>query len=527
MSSINMGHTDNQRKVKPAEYSAAADGSGYAIELDGPETDAGKVFGATPLMPAGVIPASAIDPVKSRLAKLRNIGSEYHYPYQSRAEIFYRQALFMADFEDNKPFSGNLKLYYPTYQLLTTTQLRGYFTWRTVYRAGDTQRCPLSFAYLYLYETINGIGSDTAEEILDKLEEFEQRFLLAGFGDGVMKRNLHKWMLEVCIVHNVSPDRARRYLGSEEQIRDKALGVLKDPDAYTDSEVAEAILVFAPKRMSKSPVLTAAGDRGLRLFAAAWRYGVKNYRDASGRDLFDAVFGHMSKLFYYPFSNAVYHMRENISSGYIYRLDSHHEYRVIGSNWYAFSYDRYYFQLHIFGQYIGAADRLLRCYLRTGRLLKNNADQRWAEPYIQQAIAAEEEREREERLQSIKIDMSKLADIRTAAASTRESLLTDEERAAEQEAIPAPPPTRETAADNTPASAASADAEHRIVAALLDGSDPAPILKEMNLMPSIAADNINARFFDDIGDNIVETDEASHLHIVEDYIDDVRDLLNY
>ncbi len=65
------------------------------------------------------------------------------------------------------------------------------------------------------------------------------------------------------------------------------------------------------------------------------------------------------------------------------------------------------------------------------------------------------------------------------------------------------------------------------MAVLLDGSDPAPLLKEMNLMPSIAADNINARFFDDIGDNIVETDEAGHMHIVEDYIDDVRDLFNH
>ncbi len=64
----------------------------------------------------------------------------------------------MADYEDDFPYEGEFKSYFPTYESMTNPQLRGYFTWRTHVRGGTVERTSTSFAYVYLYELINGIG---------------------------------------------------------------------------------------------------------------------------------------------------------------------------------------------------------------------------------------------------------------------------------------------------------------------------------------------------------------------------------
>ena len=76
----------------------------------------------------------------------------------SEAELFYRQGTFMADFEDDCPYPGTFNSYFPTYNAMSDRQLRGYFTWRAAVRQGDVQESCLSFAYVYLYELICGIG---------------------------------------------------------------------------------------------------------------------------------------------------------------------------------------------------------------------------------------------------------------------------------------------------------------------------------------------------------------------------------
>ena len=69
----------------------------------------------------------------------------------SEAELFYRQGLLMADFEDDCPYNGTFKSYFPTYNAMSDRQLRGYFTWRTQVRRGTVEETSTSFAFLYLY----------------------------------------------------------------------------------------------------------------------------------------------------------------------------------------------------------------------------------------------------------------------------------------------------------------------------------------------------------------------------------------
>ena len=74
----------------------------------------------------------------------------------SEAELFYRQGLLMADFEDDCPYNGTFKSYFPTYNAMSDRQLRGYFTWRAQVRRGNIEETSTSFAFLYLYELICG-----------------------------------------------------------------------------------------------------------------------------------------------------------------------------------------------------------------------------------------------------------------------------------------------------------------------------------------------------------------------------------
>ncbi len=75
----------------------------------------------------------------------------------------------MASYEDDYEGRQSFLRYYPTYHDLTVGQARTYFTWRTKIRQNIYEKISDSYAYIYLYELLNGIGIKDPEEGLDKL----------------------------------------------------------------------------------------------------------------------------------------------------------------------------------------------------------------------------------------------------------------------------------------------------------------------------------------------------------------------
>ena len=94
----------------------------------------------------------------------------------SEAELFYRQGLLMADFEDDCPYNGTFKSYFPTYNAMSDRQLRGYFTWRAQVRRKKVEETSTSFAFLYLYELICGIGVDNPLDGFRKIKAFWESY---------------------------------------------------------------------------------------------------------------------------------------------------------------------------------------------------------------------------------------------------------------------------------------------------------------------------------------------------------------
>ena len=59
---------------------------------------------------------------------------------------------------------------------------------------------------------------------------------------------------------------------------------------------------------------------------------------------------------------------------------------------------------------------------------------------------------------------------------------------------------------------------------LLSGGDVKPLLAQHRLMPSLVADEINEALWEEIGDTVLTCD-GDRLALVEDYTDEIRELL--
>lgn len=517
--------------------------NGFAIVLDErpTETESAGVYRDTPLPFAGAVKRSVPQgyTAKKREAALSDIPSKilemialYQYGDGSllhKAKNFYRQGKFMEDYADDMPWNGEFHRYFTTYHDLNVRQLRGYFTWRTHVRRGEYRPIATSLAYLYIYELLCGIGTDSAEDTLHKMKAFEKGYLDSGIGDPGMRRNLRRWSLEYAVLHGFSPAAARQYADPAMLEKDWALAVLKSPRQHTDEEIFSALSAFAGKKLQKTPVCTKDESRGKHLFAEVWRY-LSEHCHVDGKGIFAACFGEQKSYRWYPLSNAVYfEERKLINTDFI--LDECRSYHLRKGVWREKRYEQLYFDRDRFRVILHEAERLVRKFLKTGHYLREKKEEAWATPYIEAVIEKQRQEETEAAKPRIVIDFSGLDKIRREAIVTRDSLLTDEET--EECAALCAEAAKETLCEENVRDGARAfsiafdgldDSYVQILAALLQGKSAEDRIKAEHLLPSVIADAINAVLFEAIGDNILECD-GERIAVVEDYKEDVIELL--
>ncbi len=514
---------------------------GVLIELD--PLPAGEPFAGrnrqtegytdTALPFAGSAYRAAQKETPERIRQMRRL-YDYSSPSEAaRAENFCRQAAFMADYEDDVPWTGDFMLFFPTYRDLNLRQLRGYFTWRARLRRGDVRPIPASVAYIYVYELLNGVGAKTPEESLKKLRDFEHAFLDSGIGEEKMRPNLRRWMLEFAVLKDLPTELAAECADPELMGRDRALEALRRSEAHSDGELLEALRFFGGKKLESSQVLKSDPEGGKRLYAACWRSACA-YREGE-RDLFTLCFGQKTAKPWYPLSNAVYHERSRPRDRDYY-LNACRSYRCRGGKWQELSYEKRYEKALLQG-FLHETEARLRRYLKAGRPLKENPGDAWVTPYIDAVIEEDRRAVLEASRPRITIDLGGLERIRREAESTRESLLTEEERAEEIEVTKAPEVAKAPKApkaSEAPAVPTAAEAEEtelpldtlqiRVLRALLAHQDPGPMLLEAHRMPSLTADEINEALFDEFGDTVLLCEEDKLL-LVDDYIEDLENYL--
>ena len=201
------------------------EGPGATIVLENKPQAQRVVYGDTPLPGVRRGFPDLADPVPAKIAQMRKLYRYGEDTFRERCENFCRQGKFMEDYEDDEPWSGDYKRYFPTYHDLNVRQLRGYFTWRAQVRRGEYPPTATSFAYLYVYELLNGIGAASPEESLEKLEAFLEGYVLSGVGEASMEENLRRWMLELAVVKGLPPEKVRSFADPQLLARDQALAL--------------------------------------------------------------------------------------------------------------------------------------------------------------------------------------------------------------------------------------------------------------------------------------------------------------
>ena len=489
---------------------------GQTLSLWGEEAPQKTEYRETPLPPRG----QAGGP-----EKLRELRRLYRYGVRSFPETcrnFYKQGKFMEDYEDDAPWNGEVRLYYPTYQDLRLEQLRGYFTWRTALRRGEFKPISTSLAYIYIYELLNDIGAADAVDSLRKLNAFRTGYLDAGFGDAAMRLNLRRWMLEKAVVSGLPPETVREYADPETLRRDGALAALRDAKARTDGEIFDALVTLGGGKLLKSPA--AQDEEGKSLFARVWRQAAAAHREG-GKSLFTLCFGGCRSHRWDPLASAVYHERRRLAAGTC-EVDECRSYTYNGSVWSEKCYLERSFDKKLLAGLLHEAERQLRLYRKLGRPLQERYEERWAAPYIQ-AVIEEDRREKAEKARKkVTIDLSGLEQIRRDALLTRDSLLTEEDlREAEEPAETAPAPAE---APEEPVETVSGlpldEVQTQLLKLLLEGKPAKGFLAEQHRMPTVEADAVNEALYDEIGDSVLECD-GDEIALAEDYREDLLRLL--
>ncbi|MDO4292505.1 MAG: TerB N-terminal domain-containing protein [Eubacteriales bacterium] len=519
---------------------------GADIVLDTPPAAQTVVWPETAI-PAFGAPFSVSAPEMPE--KIREMRSLYEYhagSFEGKWRNFVRQGKFMEAYEDDAPWDGEYRRYFPTYHDLNLPQLRGYFTWRTRLRRGEFTPVSASLAYLYVYELLNGIGVASPEECLRKMQEFEAGFLDAGMGDPGMRKNLRRWMLEYAVLHDVSPELARRCADPDVLRRDAALAALRAPESSSDVEIFSALFVLAGKNPEQSPVVKRDAEKGKRLFASVWRCACQSLA-GNGRDLFTVCFGKQKSFAWHPLGNAVYR-EENRHPDTDYALDPCRLFLCRSGVWEERRYDSLYFDKDRLRTLLHEADRVLRRALKTGHYLKELPGGAWAADCAQEALLAERRAEQEAARPKIAVELSRLERIRQEAGVTRDSLLVAEEpemagelpevagevqeagemnaeKASAAEALPSEVPPPKAAPAEVPEGPEGLDETgRRLLRELAEHRPVEAYLRANHLMPSVVADAVNEALFDEIGDNVLECD-GDRITLVEDYREDILDIL--
>lgn len=368
----------------------------------------------------------------------------------SEAELFYRQGLLMADFEDDCPYNGTFKSYFPTYNAMSDRQLRGYFTWRAQVRRGTVEETSTSFAFLYLYELICGIGVDNPLEGFNKIKAFWDAY--RAFEPGI-DRFARVWLQDYAVFHALDPKLLR---DSKTVMFDNAFIELRHaardlvpapapsgqtpkrrktseptlplpPDEVREERLMAAINALSTYNLSNSR-LDRSHHRDLRHVACAVYVRMARYYDTHRKTgIVASLFGEETAMPYTMFASAVFFAPER-HEDCEYRLDPIHIYRCQNGFWECMRIHGSRQKSSKLGEMMRACDQRLRLALDPAHPLKEEKVPKYLAKIIDDEIVAWLSWDAAHQPVKIDIDLSQLGHIRSAAVQTREALLIDEER---------------------------------------------------------------------------------------------------
>lgn len=382
------------------------------------------------------------------LQELRELEREDAAFLKSRDWLFVRQAKLAANYEDDFAYNGTFQHYFPTYQAMDDRQLRGYFSWRTKVRQGNVRKTSLSFAFVHLYELLNGVGATSPEEGFERLRGFVEAYRAE---DARIDRYARTWLHDYVIFHGLDRalldelGRAGLSVEGEKGSVDEALAVLaaadagtsggREPDAPSDERLFAALCALSSYRLDESRFYRDDPELACRAACEVWRALGSYFRKYRKRTLFESLFGRCFETPYPLFRSAVFY-GETHHADVVCEVSPVRRYRCRNGRWSEEAYHQAPSRSKDLGRIMKALDCTLRRACASPHQLKPVSVPKYVRDILEGVVGRllEERRRAEERAQAVRveIDFSKLQGIRAAAATTRDALLIDEERASEE-----------------------------------------------------------------------------------------------
>lgn len=498
--------------------------------------------------------------------------------------LFVAQARLAADYEDDSapsPFGVRYR-YSVSYRDLSNEELRGYFAWRTAWRAHREDRIPYTYGHILAAELVNGVGAKPGMPCLQELIRLRDRAAELdsdGMASG-LAFDARRWIRDYAVLHNLPAEFAtsadeRAFAQAVATLRTAERAVLceagardltpQDMPAHvpSDADVWKAIAALSSYNVERSPFLRNNPQSAAAVGAAVFRALARHCGKRRKTNLVDGLVGWESNVGWFPFPDLPCTLPKELPSP-TYRIDACTRVTTLAGRWFIRRGYEHAGKSRDLGRILRAMDRQMREDWDDPRALKPRPLAKYLEKIIVQASAEQRQRELEAESRKIVIDLSKLGDIRAAAATTREALLVDEEIEDEPNApVPAAPapaapvPTAQPshagekdvapsaatsplaggtisadapAAQSGPDDAAGGDMpcgldglELEVIARVSEGRDFSDLLGPGKPMASVLVDSINEKLFDELGDTAIEYVDGEP-RLVPDYVEDVRDI---
>lgn len=472
----------------------------------------GKVYSDEPIIRTA---SNLPNFVPERITEFKEHFSEREYLGYSNSKKFYVMGKFMEDFQDDYDRPKSYFCYFPTYSQMDVKQLRTYFTWRTKVRKGVFVETSLSYVYLYMYELINLIGVESAEEGFLALKRLYEGYCPI---DKSIKRYYRKWAAEIVIYYGLPVGLLDGIIDLEYE---NAANAMIDYENRSDDELYSAIARISSYDPEKSAFCKKNHEDFSAVTAAVYRKWAEYCGSRCKRSLSERLFGVRLKQRVYFFDDAVFFDNGSYPDCE-YIVNENHRYFCADGKYFSDKYEFTGKKSSELGAVIRETDRIMRVEYGFDKPLSSELDSKTLVKLITGEVKSfiEEKKQREARI--VRIDPSLLSGIRQDADIIRDKLMTDEDMSDDiniSEVIP------EEISEVSDESSSLDENEREFLRLMLSGGDFSAFAAERQLMVSVLCDCINEKLFDSFGDTVIEYvgDEPS---IIEDYEEELKGIVN-
>jgi len=447
--------------------------------------------------------------IPEKIKQMRALLSADDVQTFSEAYIFVCQARFMEDYTDDYEYTGKRGSLFQAYRMMTDQQLRGYFGWRTAYRAGKKPKYSPEYPFVYVCELINGIGWS------DPLVGFDM--LVAFLKDMPPEMFPHKavWTADFCAVYGL--EGKVPLLGKDE----RSSHTLECPDDCSPDDALATAIHLSDYKIGMSKIMRENAQDVAEVLLRLFRI-LRDKMDAGPRSLLDMGFVRTDIAYYRMFPTALFYDQGRGEYDFTIRGVVH--YRCSGTTWNKTTYRPSMAAPHWFGDLIRTVDSYLRPRLGVKGSIKPGVLPGTVEDVsVRQAVDEWMTIKNYVPPPVVEVDATALAGIRRDADDVRDRIITEEERAEPLAAV-AGSYSIDTFGDSDDDEGLG-PIETEFLRMLLAGEPYDEFLKTNRKSADVMADAINEAFFDRFGDIVI--DMSSGLpELIEDYKEELEEIVN-